>query len=105
MKRLIIILTLLMYMGLNIFNMDSFIVRRNIEIYNKTAVLDKEYIRTLVYDGTAELDKLIRDEKINYVNDEDRYKIKEIVEEVKNKHSQEYDKWFEFNLSKHRILK
>ena len=105
MKRLIIISILLMYVGLNIFNMDSFIVRRNIEIYNKTGVLDKEYIRTLVYDGTAELDKLIRDEKINYVNDEDRYKIKEIVEEVKNKHSQEYDKWFEFNLSKHRILK
>ena len=85
--------------------MDSFIVRRNIEIYNKTGVLDKDYIRTLVYDGTAELDKLIEDNKINYANKVDRDDIKQIIEEVKIKYSKRYDKWFEFNLSKHRILK
>ncbi len=105
MKRLIIILTLLMYMGLNIFNMDSFIVRRNIEIYNKTGVLDKEYIRTLVYDGTAELNKLIEDKKINYTNKIDKDDINQIIEEVKNKYSKGYDKWFEFNFSKHRTLR
>ncbi|WBW97528.1 DUF4153 domain-containing protein [Oceanirhabdus sp. W0125-5] len=105
MKRLIIISTLLMYMGLNIFNIDGFIVRRNIEIYNKTGVLDKGYIRTLVYDGTSELNKLIEGNKINYANEIDKNDIKQIIEEVKSKYLKGYDNWFEFNFSKSRLLR
>ncbi|KAB3530013.1 DUF4153 domain-containing protein [Alkaliphilus serpentinus] len=96
----VFIASLAIYMALNFMNVDGIIARENIQRYIETNKLDFNYLSSLSYDAIPEITKLIN------VEDEDlRARVKNHLTYEKKKLMEDYDRWFEYNYYKNKLLK
>lgn len=105
MKQIIIVSGLIIYIGSNIFNIDGYIVRENIKVYNSTGKCDIEYISQLGYDGLSVLKEMVDNDEIHYNNDADYWKFYKALRRKRGyglKRKDKDIKWFEFNLNKYK---
>ncbi|WP_099188414.1 DUF4153 domain-containing protein [Tepidibacter mesophilus] len=84
------------YMIVNCINIDKMIVNMNIQRYNKTGKLDKEYIRSLSYDAID----VIKDNQYKL----DEKILKQEIKEEKEYLRESYDRWYEYNYYKSKFL-
>lgn len=98
--KLCIVFSLAMYVVLNYINVDVFIVKRNIELYNRTQNLDVNYLSQLSYDTLPYL--------IQFTLKDSSEKSKELREKLKDRKedviNNEYS-WYEFNYSRYKGIK
>lgn len=96
--RLSIIAALLMYIFVNFVNVDSIIVRKNIERYYKTGKIDVHYLASLSYDVVPQVIEFAKDSNINSSIS------KSLVDYTENKKKflNKTTKWYEFNYSRFR---
>jgi len=98
--KLCIISSLIMYVVLNYINVDVFIVKKNIELYNRTQNLDVNYLSNLSYDTLPYL--------VQFTLNDSSEKSKELKEKLMDKQqdilTKEYS-WYEFNYSRYKGIK
>lgn len=92
--------TLVVYVGLNFINVDQLIAKENILRYQETGEIDMYYIQRLSYDAAPELRKLLEAEDID-IRDEIELHL-EAQKEILNKN---YNRWYEFNYYKMKLLR
>lgn len=95
-----IIATMIIYIALNYMNVDRIIAKKNIERYRETKKIDMQYLKTLSYDASAEIIKLLDVDAVNI-----KYGIKKHIENEKKRLSKSYDHWYEFNYYKYKLLR
>lgn len=92
----IIILALVMYIGINFFNIDSYIARKNIAL-NREGKLDHMYLTNLSFDASKQIKEALKEGKIS----EDTYnswkKINEINFKSIGEEEDSKEHWYEYN--------
>lgn len=95
--KLCIISSLAMYVILNYINVDVFIVKKNIELYNKAQKLDVNYLSNLSYDTLPYL--------VQFTLSNSSEKSEKLREKLQDKRQdflgKEYS-WYEFNYSRYK---
>ncbi|MFA9560564.1 DUF4153 domain-containing protein [Evansella sp. AB-rgal1] len=89
--RFYILFTLLFYLGLNVINIDSIIVEKNIERYEATGKIDIEYLGSLSYSAVPALVEL-------YDSEPENKELERVLEEKQANLAD--DRWQSFNLSR-----
>lgn len=95
----IIVITISMYTVINYLNIDGFIARKNIEIYNQTGKVDAYYLTSLSFEAVPYLIEL---------RDKGNDNIKNIINENLKHRNEVLDReksWTEFNFSKNKVRK
>lgn len=98
--KLCIISSLAMYVVINYINVDVFIVKKNIELYNKTQNLDVNYLANLSYDTLPYLVQFSLDDKSGKGS-----KLKEKLEDKRRDFLNKEYSWYEFNYSRYKGIK
>lgn len=95
----IIVITISMYTVINYLNIDGFIARKNVEIYNQTGKLDIYYLTSLSFEAVPYLIELRdkSDDNTKAIIDENLKHRKEVLARDNS--------WTEFNLSRNKIEK
>jgi hypothetical protein len=96
--RLSIIAAFLMYVFINFVNVDSIIVKKNIERYYDTGKIDVHYLYVLSYDAVPHVLKFAEDSSID---DSIRKKLLDYSNLKRDALSKDW-KWFEFNYSMYK---
>ncbi|KZL90570.1 hypothetical protein CLMAG_43420 [Clostridium magnum DSM 2767] len=95
--KLCIISSIAMYVVLNYINVDVFIVKKNIELYNRTQNLDANYLGHLSYDTLPYLIQFTLNDN-SEIGKELKRKLEDRTETVLDK---QYN-WYEFNYSRYK---
>lgn len=95
-----VIATLVVYVGLNFINVDQVIAKENIIRYEETGAIDMDYMKKLSYDAAPELRKLLEIGDIDI-----KTEIRAHLEDQKEALNKHYNRWYEFNYYKRRLLK
>lgn len=95
--KLCIIASVIMYIILNYINVDVFIVKRNIQLYDRTKKLDVNYLCNLSYDVLPYLSQL------SLQDNSDKGKVlKERLQEKQQFFLDKKYSWYEFNYSRYK---
>lgn len=97
--KVAIITTMIVYIALNYINVDKIIAKKNIERYNQTNIVDIDYLKTLSYDASGELVKLLDVDSMTVRND-----IKKHIKDENKRLEKSYDHWYELNYYKNKFL-
>ncbi|TCO76908.1 DUF4153 domain-containing protein [Marinisporobacter balticus] len=98
--KLIIIATMVVYIGLNFMNVDKIIAKNNIERYKMDQKIDMDYLESLSFDAFDEVAKLV-DSKETKIQIKTIQYMKRKIKSIKDS----YDHWYEYNYYKGNILK
>jgi len=98
--KLCIIASLAMYVVLNYINVDVFIVKKNIELYNRTNKLDVNYLANLSYDTLPYLVQFSLSD-----SSERSKKLREKLEDKRQDFRHKEYSWYEFNYSRNKGIK
>lgn len=91
----IIVLALVMYIGINFFNIDSYIAKKNIAFNNKEK-LDTFYLTNLSFDAKKEIEAAFKEGKIS----RDSYEFWKDMNEHNTSHWYEYNYYLKKGISK-----
>ena len=93
------VITVIMYTGINYLNIDGFIARKNINRYYETGKIDAGYLMSLSFEAVPYLLELRDkgDTNIQTVIDDNLKYRKEVLDKENS--------WAEFNFSKNRVRK
>lgn len=98
--KCIVISATIIYLALNFINIDRIIARENIYRYQQTNQIDLWYLSTLSCDAAPELVKLLDSSDSNIIQE-----INYILSIQREQLSREYNKWYEFNYYKSKLMK
>lgn len=91
------ITTLLYYTGMNMIDVESFVVEKNLDRYEQTGKIDPLYLNSLSYSGIVGLIKL-------YEKNSEIPEVKQILLDRKNQYNDEDSSWQSYNLKKEYAL-
>lgn len=98
-NKVLIVISLSMYVLVNYINVDKIIAEKNIDIYYKSQKIDVQYFKNLSYDAIPEIVKLKDDPNKDVAKQVNSY-----LDDVKNELWSEHS-WYEFNYSKYKAKK